>query len=112
MKQIISQTDYQRQKQERAMSGKTYLIMAALVTLLSAGCTRQIYHDGGSPIDKNWGRSFEEQKYSQIIDHEAGKNLDPVVGLDGKAAVNTVESYQESFKGKQNNEVVNILKLQ
>jgi hypothetical protein len=112
MKQIISQTDYQRQKQERAMSGKTYLIMAALVTLLSTGCTRQIYHDGGSPIDKNWGRSYEEQKYSQIIDHEAGKNLDPVVGLDGKAAVNTVESYQESFKGKQNNEVVNILKLQ
>jgi hypothetical protein len=112
MKQIISQTDYQRQKQERAMSGKTYLIMAALVTLLSAGCTRQIYHDGGSPIDKNWGRSYEEQKYSQIIDHEAGKNLDPVVGLDGKAAVNTVESYQESFKGKQNNEAVNILKLQ
>jgi hypothetical protein len=94
------------------MSGKSYLIMVALVTLLSTGCTRQIYHDGGSPIDKNWGRSYEEQKYSQIIDHEAGKNLDPVVGLDGKAAVNTVESYQESFKGKQNNEVVNILKLQ
>jgi hypothetical protein len=112
MKQIISQTDYQRQKQERTMSGKSYLIMVALVILLSTGCTRQIYHDGGSPIDKNWGRSFEEQKYSQIIDHEAGNNLDLVVGLDGKAAVNTVESYQESFKGKQNNEVVNILKLQ
>ena len=56
------------------MSGKSYLIMVALVTLLSSGCTRQFYHDGGSPIDKNWGRSYEEQKYSQIIDHEAGKN--------------------------------------
>jgi hypothetical protein len=112
MNQIIFQTDSQRQKQERAMSGKSYLIMAALVTLLSAGCTRQLYHDGGSPIDKNWGRSYEEQKYSQIIDHEAGKNLEPVVGMDGKAAVNTVESYQDSFKGKQKNEVVNILKLQ
>jgi hypothetical protein len=86
--------------------------MAALVTLLSTACTRHIYHEGGSPLDKNWGRSFEQQKYSQILDHEAGKNLDPVKGLDGKAAVNTVETYQESFKGEQNNEVVNILKLQ
>ena len=56
------------------MSGKSYTIMVALVILLSTGCTRQLYHDGGSPIDKNWGRSYEEQKYSQIIDHEAGKN--------------------------------------
>ena len=94
------------------MSGKSYLIIMALMALLSSGCTRQLYHDGGSPIDKNWGRSYEEQKYSQIIDHEAEKNLEPVVGMDGKAALNTVESYQESFKGKKKNEVVNILKLQ
>ena len=57
--------------------------------------------EGGSPLDKNWGRPFEEQKYSQIIDHEAGKNLDPILGLDGKAAVNTVERYQKSFKGEK-----------
>ena len=89
------------------MSGKLYLIVAAVVTLLSTGCTRQFYHDGGSPLDKNWGRPYEEQKYSQIIDHEAGKNLDPVVGMDGKAAVNTVERYQKSFKKTQNNEGIN-----
>ena len=83
------------------MSGKIYVILAALVTLLGTGCTRQIYHEGGSPLDKNWGRPHEEQKYSQIIDHDAGKNLDPVVGMDGKAAVNTVERYQNSFKKTQ-----------
>jgi hypothetical protein len=83
------------------MSGKYYLIVAAVVTILSTGCTRQVYHEGGSPLDKNWGRPFEEQKYSQIIDHEAGKNLDPVTGLDGNAAVNAVEGYQESFKGQK-----------
>jgi hypothetical protein len=94
------------------MSGKTYIILIALAALLASGCTRQIYLEGGSPVDQNWGRSFEEQKYSQIIDHEAGKNLDPVIGLDGKAAVNTVERYQDSFRGKQKNDVVNILKLQ
>jgi hypothetical protein len=86
------------------MSGKSYLLILALMALLSSGCTRQLYHDGGSPLDKNWGRPYEEQKYSQIIDHEAGKNLDPVIGMDGKAAVNTVERYQESFKGKQKGE--------
>jgi hypothetical protein len=94
------------------MSGKLYIILVVLVAVLSSGCTRQIYHEDGSPLDKNWGRPFEEQKYSQIIDHDAGKNLDPVVRMDGKAAVNTVERYQESFKGKQKNDVVNILKLQ
>lgn len=86
------------------MSGKSYLIVAAVVTLLSSGCTHQLYHEGGSPLDKNWGRSYEEQKFSQIIDHEAGKNLDPVIGMDGKAAVNTVERYQKSFKKTQKSE--------
>ena len=83
------------------MYTKLIITIVAIVTLASFGCTREIYHPGGSPLDKNWGRPFEEQKYSQIIDHEAGKNLDPVVGFDGEAGNNTVERYQESFKEGQ-----------
>ena len=59
------------------MSGKTYIILIALAALLAYGAP-VTYLEGGSPVDQNWGRSFEEQKYSQIIDHEAGKNLIPL----------------------------------
>ena len=31
-----------------------------------------------SQLDKNWGRSFESARYNQILNPEAGKNLEPV----------------------------------
>ena len=37
-------------------------------------------------IDLNWGRSYETAKYKQILNPDAGQNLDPVEGLDGTAA--------------------------
>ena len=56
-------------------------------------------------LDKNWGSSFESAKQNQILNPEAGKNLDPVIGLDGKAAKNNMEKYRQGFtkKGKSNN---------
>ena len=81
------------------MSGKSYLIILALMALLSSGCTRQLYHDGGSPLDKNWGRPYEEQKYSQIIDHEAGKNGPDQPPKNSVAAIaDTVKRFRNSAR--------------
>lgn len=63
-------------------------------------------------LDKNWGRSYETAKYNQILNPEAGKNLEPVVGLDGVAAENVVNKYDQGFKEKKEAQVTNILKLQ
>ncbi len=51
-------------------------------------------------LDRNWGNSFESAKQSQILNPEAGKNPDPVVGLDGQAAEITIEEYRKGFKNK------------
>jgi len=61
---------------------------------------------------KNWGRSYETAKFNQIINPDASNNLKPAVDLDGQAANNNVEKYQDSFKEKGSQETVNILKLQ
>jgi len=44
-------------------------------------------------LDKNWGRSFESAKHLQILNPEAGRNLEPVVGLVGPAEEITMERY-------------------
>jgi hypothetical protein len=66
-------------------------LIAAL--LVFSGCgTRE------TMLDKNWGSSFESAKQSQILNPEAGRNLEPVVGLDGQAAGNNMEKYRQGFK--------------
>ena len=49
-------------------------------------------------LDRNWGKSFEAQKTSQIMNPEAGKNLEPVAGMDGKIAVRVSENYENRIK--------------
>jgi hypothetical protein len=63
-------------------------------------------------LERNWGRSFESINYMQMVDPEAGKNLDPVLGLDGNASENNVNKYQKSFKDTEQKESTTILKLQ
>jgi hypothetical protein len=57
-------------------------------------------------LDKNWGNSFESAKQSQILNPEAGKNQDPVVGLDGQAAGNNMEKYRKGFKTETSEEKI------
>jgi hypothetical protein len=49
-------------------------------------------------LDQNWGRSVESAKYNQYLDPEAGKNPKTVEGLNGEAARNSVNRYENSFK--------------
>jgi len=49
-------------------------------------------------LEMNWGKSFESAKKNQILNPEAGKSLEPVVGLNGEAAEHGVNKYKESFK--------------
>lgn len=63
-------------------------------------------------LERNWGRSFETIRYMQMVNPEAGKNLDPVLGLDGNASDHNINKYQESFKDQQLEQSETILKLQ
>ncbi len=71
------------------------LILIGLIAalLIFSGCgTRE------TMLSRNWGSSFESAKQSQILNPEAGRNLEPVAGLDGQAAGNSMEKYRQRFK--------------
>jgi hypothetical protein len=80
------------------------LTMACAMLALSAGCSSSgpVYQE--TLLDKNWGRSVETAKYNQILNPDAGKNLTPVEGLDGKATDNSVQKYDNSFKKESKQE--------
>lgn len=93
------------------MNAKFVWLLAAVALLISCSPSRTVL-GGESYLDQNWGRSYEAAKFNQIANPDAGKDLEPVYGLDGVAAGNAATKYQESFKGKNEKEVINILKLQ
>jgi hypothetical protein len=74
------------------------LTIACAMLALSAGCSSSGPVHEETLLDKNWGRSVETAKYNQILNPDAGKNLAPVEGLDGNAAENSVQKYENSFK--------------
>jgi hypothetical protein len=83
--------------------GARCLIAIGLIAALSvfSGC-------GATLLDKNWGKSFESAKYNQILNPEAGKNLEPVVGLDGQAAEITLGTYRNGFEQKASEKAYNL----
>ena len=51
-----------------------------------------------SRLDMDYGMSFKLQKLNQIADLEAGKNVEPAEGVNGKAAETTMGKYQKGFE--------------
>ncbi len=51
-----------------------------------------------SRLDKDHGRSFEQIRQNQVLDPEGMRNLEPVTGLDGKAAQASFEKYLKTFE--------------
>ena len=64
------------------------------VMFLAIGCAP-------SRVAMDYGTSFELQKYNQTLNPEAEKNLEPVVGIDARAAQNIEDKYQKSFEQTQ-----------
>ena len=55
-------------------------------------------------LEKNWGKSYESAAYNQTLNPDADKNLKPVDSLDGQAAENVQQKYQDGFKVKEQNQ--------
>jgi len=52
-------------------------------------------------LEQNWGKSFESAKKNQILNPEAGKTVEPVIGLDGQVAEHNVDNRKKSFKDQK-----------
>ena len=85
-------------------------IISIMFVMLSCSGTNSAQRETLS--EKNWGRSLEGIRYMQMVDPEAGKNVDPVLGLDGNASINNVDKYQKSFGEAEQKETTTILQLQ
>jgi hypothetical protein len=87
-------SDSLRIKEDTIMLTRCLTLIGLIAALLIfSGCgTRE------TMLAKNWGNSFESARQSQILNPGAGKNIDPVVGLDGPASGNSMEKYREGFK--------------
>ena len=75
------------------------IVTIAILSILS-GCAHY-YYQGESPLEKNWGRSFESAKYNQMLNPEAGENLEPVEGFDGAAAQIAQQRYLKCGEEKK-----------
>lgn len=80
-----------------------WAVVLGLIVLTGAlwGCgMREHYYRGATPLEENWGRSFESAKRGQILDPEAGSDLSPVTGYDGEAALRLLEGSRRPGAGK------------
>lgn len=69
-------------------------IWFSIVVISVAGCTKR-----PTTLGPDAGLAYTMALDQQTLNPEAGKNLDPVHGLeDGKAAKNTMERYRSSFE--------------
>jgi hypothetical protein len=78
--------------------------------LFITSCAGTTPYSKDSLTNRNWGKSKETAIYNQMLNPDAAANLEPVSGLDGSAAENNVEKYQDSFKEAEPKETVNALK--
>ena len=86
----------------------TLIITFFLVALLVSGCEHIPSARQDTLLNRNFGRSYETAIYNQILNPDAGKNLDPVEGLDGRHVETNMDTYQKGNEKEQKN----VLKLE
>jgi hypothetical protein len=63
-----------------------------LIAVTISGCSTTPY------LDSRFGDAVNTAKAQQIINPDASKNADPVAGLDGTPARDSIERYEKTFK--------------
>jgi len=70
---------------------RTPLLLLLAGTLAACSTTTPHY-------DKRFGEAVRNAKHTMTIAPDAGKRPDPVAGIDGRAAHDTQQQYEKSFK--------------
>lgn len=70
-------------------------VLAGLVVTISV--TTGFAETRKSRLELDYGTSYKLQKFSQILNPDAEKNMEPVYGLDGVAADEGMNQYRKSF---------------
>lgn len=75
------------------MKNPKHLMWAGSALLLAACSTTPTPY-----LDSRFGYSVNTAKSMQTLNPDAGKNPDPVAGIDGPSAREGIERYHDSFK--------------
>ena len=91
------------------MNRKVILLLGGiLISSWLCGCGGGTYISGSTRLEMDYGTSFKLQKFNQILDPDAGKNLESPEGLDGRAAGPTVDNYYKGFAAPEKAPVYNL----
>lgn len=66
------------------------------MAFLASGCVQRAPY-----LESQMGQSLSLIKAQQVLNPEASRNTDPVVGMDSKAAKSGYDLYQKSFKAPE-----------
>ena len=78
------------------MTKKTFVVIGLIAgASILAGCTTWMQP---SRVETDFGTSYKLSIFNQTLDPEAEKNLEPVTGFDGQAAMIDLDKYRKSFE--------------
>ncbi len=71
----------------------SFWVIVGVITVALVSCTTP-----PSRVEMDYGTSARLAVVNQTLNPEAGKNLEPVTGLDGKTAEGIMKKYREGFE--------------
>lgn len=74
----------------------TSTLMLCATAAMLTGCVQRAPF-----LESQMGQSLSMIKAQQVMRPDAGKNTDPVAGMDAKAAKGAQDRYQQSFKAPE-----------
>jgi hypothetical protein len=72
-------------------------------SLMVAGCEHIPSARQDTLLNRNFGRAYETAIHNQILNPDAGKNLEPIEGLDGQYGQRNMDTYRKGKEKEQKN---------
>ncbi len=86
---------------------KKYFALVGLLLILTVSLS--FAEAQKTRLELDYGTSHKLQKFNQVLNPDAGKNLEPVSRLDGMAAHEAVKKYRKSFNEESKADNVDIV---
>jgi type IV pilus biogenesis protein CpaD/CtpE len=75
------------------------LLILGICLLALGGCA------GPSALEEDYGRSVRNNIVQQLVNPRAGLDTTPATGMAPKAAANSIDTYDKSFKTEEKKQV-------
>jgi hypothetical protein len=80
-----------RDEKEIAMRTMDRILAVVSLSLMVVGCAP-------TTISPNWGTAYQDARAKQVLNPNAGEQLNPVEGQNGKVSATAMEAYRKGFE--------------